>query len=91
MHARHLLVLQQDSDHFPKAQVGAERQLTDAIAVLVCMAVVPEVAFEVRAIALRRLEPAPTDFEHQRSVVETAVLGVEIVARCSVADERAVH
>ena len=47
VHAGHLLVLQQDADHLAQAEVGAERQLADAVAVLVGVAVVPEVVLEI--------------------------------------------
>ena len=69
-----LLVLQQDADHLAEAEVGAERELADAIAVGVGVAVVPEVALEIGAIAARRHEPAAADLEHERRSIERAVL-----------------
>jgi len=52
-----LFVLEEDADHALDAEVGAERKLTDAVAVLVGVAVVPELALE---IAPRRVGGEPT-------------------------------
>ena len=51
--ARHLLVLQQDADHLAQAEIGAESELADAVAVFVGVTVIPEIALEVGAIAPR--------------------------------------
>ena len=53
VHARHFFVLQQDADHVAEREVGAEGELADAIAVLVGVAVVPELPLELLPLAVR--------------------------------------
>ena len=84
------LVLQQDADHLAEPEVGAERELADAVAVLVGVAVAPEVALEIGALAAGRHQPAIADLQHERRALEVAVLAVEVVAGGAVADEHAV-
>ena len=88
--ARDLLVLQQDADHLAEREVGAERQLADAVAVLVGVAVVPELALEILALAVRATQPPAGDLERQRRRAQIAVLRSEVVAGGAVADEDAV-
>src|ERR1700716_2867744 len=52
-----LLVLQQHADHVLERDVGAEGELADATAVLVGVAVLPELLLEILARAVRRLQP----------------------------------
>src|SRR5205823_14399748 len=70
--------------------VGAEGELADAVAVLVGVAVRPELALEVAARAARGRQASACDLERQRRLLEVAVLRTEVVARRPVADEGAV-
>src|SRR5882672_5570635 len=91
MDARHFLVLEQNANHLAKAEIRSERELADAIAVFVRVAVVPEVALEIGAIAPGGRQPAVSNLENQRRPVKAAVFGIEIVAGRTVADERPVN
>ena len=57
-----LLVLQQDADHVAEREVGAEGQLADAVAVLVGVAVAPELLLQLLALALRADQAAAPRF-----------------------------
>ena len=88
MHARDLFVLQQDADHVAQAEVGAERQFADAVAVLVGVAVAPRnpaAGRRDRTCADVRRPPRISSTSGVR--VEGAVFGVEVVAGGAVADE----
>src|SRR3954468_16323939 len=89
--ARHLLVLQQHADHVAQRQVGAERKLADAIAMLVGVAVLPEFLLEILSHAVRRPQAAAADVERERRRQQVAVLRAKVVAGGSVADEEAVY
>ena len=88
--AGHLFILQQDADHRIERDVGAERELADAVAVLIGVAVRPELALQVGAIGTRRGQAAARHLERQRRRGQIAVFRSEVVARRGVADERAV-
>ena len=68
MDARHLLVLQQNPDHFTQAEVRSERQLADAVAVRVGVAVGPEIPLQIGIAARRGDEPAGANLD-RKSVV----------------------
>src|SRR5688500_2919439 len=87
---RHLLVLEKDPDHLAQAEIGAERELSDALAVGVGVTVVPEILLQILAGALRVHEASTADLEHERVGLELAVLGVEVIAGGAIADERAI-
>ena len=72
VHARHLLVLQQDADHVAETEVGAERELADAIAVGVGVAVVPEILLQVLALARAPTSAARRGFPARSGVVVEA-------------------
>ena len=91
MDARHFLILEQNTNHLAEAEIRSERELADTIAVFVRVAVVPEVALEIGAIALGRRQPAVSNLENQRRPAKAAVFRIEIVARRSVADKRPVN
>ena len=86
-----LLVLQQDADHLPQAEVRPEGKLAYPIAVRVGVTVGPEVALEILALALRAETSRPPRISRISGVrFQAAVFGVEVIAGRSVADERAV-
>ena len=85
-----LLVLQQHADHVLERDVGAEGELADAVAVLVGVAVVPELLLEILTVAVRRLQASAGDLQGQRAGAQVAVLGAEVVAGGAVADKHAV-
>jgi len=72
-----LLVLQQDADHVGKREVGAERELADAVAVLVGVAVSVELALEIPALASNRHEAAARNLQRHRRGGQVAVLRPE--------------
>ena len=61
MHAGKFFVLEQDADHFGEAEVGAEGQLADAVAVFVGVAILPEFLFEILAVAMDVNQPRAFD------------------------------
>src|SRR5262245_4366639 len=87
VHAGNLLVLEQHADHLADAEVRAEGQLADARAVVVGMAVVPELALEVFPRAGDADQTPARDLEPHRRRAQITVLRVEIVAGGAVADE----
>src|SRR5262249_23220731 len=90
VNARNLFVLQEHADHVFQGDVGAERELADAVAVLVGVAVVPELALEIGARAARGPQRAAGNLEGERRRAQAAVLGAEVIAGGAVADEPAV-
>ena len=64
VHTRHLLVLEQDADHLAQAEVRAEGELADAIAVRVGMTVGPEVFLKIAPVAVDRHQPTAANLEH---------------------------
>src|ERR1700681_259368 len=90
VHAGKFFVLKEISNHLGEAEVGAEGQLADAVAVLVGMAIVPEFLLEVLALAFDLPQTRAFDLEDQRGALQVAILAAEVVACGSVADEGAV-
>ena len=71
--------------------VGAEGELADAIAVLVGVAVVPELPLEILARRSARRRSRPPAISSVSGVgAQVAVLRAEVVAGGAVADEHAV-
>src|SRR5438876_3688322 len=51
MHAGKLFVLEQHADHFGQSKIRSEGQLSDAVAVFVGVAILPELLLQVLALA----------------------------------------
>src|SRR5579863_2902159 len=90
VHARKFLVLKKIADHLREAEVGAESELADAVAIFVGVAIIPEFLLQVLALAFHLLQPRAFDFEDQRSALQVAVLPAEVVACGGVANKSAV-
>ena len=56
-------VLKKDADHFGEAEVGAEGEFADAVAIFVGVAVIPEFLLEIFAIAVDFDQARVLDFE----------------------------
>src|ERR1700688_3574117 len=91
VHAGKFFVLKKIADHLGEAQVGAEGQLADAVAVFVGVAIVPEFLVEILALAFDLPQTRALDFEDQRGALQISVLTVEVIASAGIADEGAVH
>ena len=70
--AGELLVLQDVADHFLELDVGADRELADAIRVLVGVRVLPEIALELFVLAVRLDQAVVLDAKRQRRCREAA-------------------
>ena len=90
VHAGKLLVLEQDADHFRKAEVGAEGQLADAVAVFVGVAVVPEFLLQILAVAMDFDQARIRNLQGERCGLQIAIFAVEVVAGGGIADKGAV-
>ena len=90
VNAGKFFVLEKDADHFGEAEVGAEGEFADAVAVFVGVAVVPEFLLEIFAIAVDLDEARVFDFERERRGLQVAVFAVEVIAGGGVANEGAV-
>src|SRR5690349_1967582 len=91
MNAGEFLVLKEHADHFGKAEVGAESQFADAIAVFVGVAIIPELTLEILARAFESHQTRAFDGQLHRRRLQITVLAVEIIAGGGVADESAVE
>src|ERR1700722_4957817 len=91
MHAWELLILQQHADHVRQAEVCAEGQLADSVAIFVCVAILPEFFFEVLARASCFHETTAANFQHQRRFLQVAILAAEVIAGSAIADEGAIY
>src|ERR1700686_2349604 len=91
VHAGKFFVLKKIADHLGEAQVGAEGQLADAVAVFVGVAIVPEFLLEILALAFDLPQTRALDLENQRSALQVPILTVEVIAGARVADEGAVN
>src|SRR5579884_796676 len=89
--AWNLLVLKDIADNVPNGDIRADGELADTVAVLVRMAVTPEVVFKLTIGRMRLDKAAVANFERQRRGSEVAVLLAQIVADNTVDNKRSVH
>ena len=89
--AGELLVLQDVADDLRQLDVGADRELADAIGVLVGVRVLPEVVLELLVLAVRLDEPVVLDRAASAAIAARLPnCSQRIVADDAVDDERAV-
>jgi hypothetical protein len=88
--ARKFFVLEKDADHLRKAQIGAEGELADAVAVLIGVAIIPEIFFQVLAVAINGSQTGIFDRESHRRGLQVAVFAVEVVTGAGIADKSAI-
>src|SRR4030088_1455468 len=91
MYAGKFFVLQQHANHARQSQICAEGQFTDAVAVLIGVAIFPEFLLQILARALRVNQAGFLDFQNQWSGLQVAILAVKVVAGCGVTYKSAVH
>ncbi len=91
VYAGEFFVLQQNSDHFGQAEVRSKCQFAHAIAVLVRVAILPELFLQVLAFTFHFLQPSALDRQRHRRFLQIAVLSVEVVARRRIAHESSIH
>src|ERR1700688_4150725 len=91
MDAWKFFVLQKHANHARQSEICAKGQLTDAVAVLIGVAIFPELLLQILAGTLGVNEAGFLDLQNQGRGLQVAVLAIEVIAGGGITDKSAVH
>src|ERR1019366_8451532 len=91
VNAGDFLVLENVADYVVNGDVGADGEFAHAVAVLIGVAVAPELGFEFLVGAVGFRQAAFDHLDGQRSSVQIAVLFAQVIAHHAIDDEAAIH
>src|SRR5262249_2625727 len=89
--AGNLLILQNIADHVPNRNIRADGELAHAVAVLVGMAIPPEIVFQPAIRRVRFSQAIAFDPYSQWRLPQVSILLAEIIAHHAVDHERSFH
>ena len=88
---RDLLVLQNVPNHVLQRQIRSDRKLTNAVAILVRVRVLPELFFKLLVLAVHLGDAIPLHLDRQRRIPQQSILRTQIVTDHPIHHKRAVH